>query len=201
MLGRPLTPTLSPRRGIKSGRIFEVKRHFAEVSGEGLRAAAIGEPGELCHGLSGRGDGYNGGRIKGAAPVRAAGTDEIRVGWLADTAKGRPRARTGPEPNGYRPSERPMTADLSALDIERRLTAIEATLPTFATKADIHSLRTDIQAMRTEWKSDLGEMKADLHAREARLIKWIAGLVVAGAAAAAGVAIAVNQILAAGVGG
>ena len=94
-----------------------------------------------------------------------------------------------------------MTADLSAIDIERRLTAIEATLPTFATKADIHSLRTDIQAMRTEWKSDLGEMKAELHAREARLIKWVAGLVVAGAAAAAGVAIAVNQILAAGVGG
>ena len=94
-----------------------------------------------------------------------------------------------------------MTADLSALDIARRLTDIEATLPTFATKADIHSLRTDIQAMRTEWKSDLGEMKAefgemkaDLHARETRLIKWIAGLVVAGAAAAAGVAIAVNQI-------
>ncbi len=93
-----------------------------------------------------------------------------------------------------------MTADLSALDIERRLTAIESTLPTFATKADIHSLRTDIQAMRTEWKSDLGEMKADLHAREARLIKWTAGLVVAGAAAA-GVAIAVNQIIASGVGG
>ena len=112
-----------------------------------------------------------------------------------------------------------MTADLSALDIERRLTAIEATLPTFATKADIHSLRTDIQAMRTEWKSDLGEMrsewkadlgemraefgemKADLHAREARLIKWVAGLVVAAAAAAAGVAIAVNQIFGPGVGG
>ena len=82
---------------------------------------------------------------------------------------------------------------------------MEATLPTFATKADIHSLRTDIQAMRTEWKSDLGEMKAefgemkaDLHAREARLIKWIAGLVVA---AAAGVAIAVNQVLGPGVAG
>ena len=55
--------------------------------------------------------------------------------------------------------------------------------------------------MRSEWKADLGEMKADLHAREARLIKWIAGLVVAGAAAAAGVAIAVNQILVPGVGG
>ncbi|MDE2868886.1 MAG: hypothetical protein OXR64_04280 [Chloroflexota bacterium] len=123
-----------------------------------------------------------------------------------------------------------MTADLSALDIERRLTAIESTLPTFATKADIHSLRVDSQAMRTEWKSELGEMrtewkselgdlrsewkadlgemkaafgemKADLHAREARLIKWIAGLVVAGAAAAAGVAIAVNQVLGPGVGG
>ena len=69
-----------------------------------------------------------------------------------------------------------------------------------------------MQAMRTEWKSDLGELRsewraefgelrAELHAREARLIKWVAGLVVAGAAAAAGVAIAVNQILAAGVGG
>ena len=62
--------------------------------------------------------------------------------------------------------------------------------------------------MRSEWKSDLGEMKADfvemkaeLHAREARLITWIAGLVVAGAAAAAGVAIAVNQIVGSGVGG
>ena len=93
-------------------------------------------------------------------------------------------------------------------DVERRLAAIKATLPTFATKADIHSLRADIQVMRSEWKSDLGEMKAefgemkaDLHAREARLIKWIAGLVVAGAAAAAGVAIAVNQVVGSGVGG
>ncbi len=123
-----------------------------------------------------------------------------------------------------------MTADLSALDIERRLTAIESTLPTFATKADIHSLRVEMQAMRTEWKSDLGEMrtewksdlsemrsewkadlgemkaefgelKAELHAREARLIKWIAGLMLAGVAAAAGLAIAVNQALGPGVGG
>ena len=41
-----------------------------------------------------------------------------------------------------------MTVDQSALDIERRLTAMEATLPTFATKADIHSLRVEMQAMR-----------------------------------------------------
>ena len=54
------------------------------------------------------------------------------------------------------------------------------------------SRKTDIQAMRSEWKTDLGEMKADLHAREARLIKWIAGLVVAAAAAAAAVALAVG---------
>ena len=47
--------------------------------------------------------------------------------------------------------------------------------------------------MQSEWKTDLGEINTDLHAREARLIKWIAGLVVAAAAAAAGVAIAVNQ--------
>ena len=105
-----------------------------------------------------------------------------------------------------------MTVDQSALDIERRLTAIEAMLPTFATKADIQALRVEMQAMRTEWKSDLGEMrsewkaefgdlKAELHAREARLIKWVAGLMLAGVAAAAGLAIAVNQVLAAGVGG
>ena len=120
-----------------------------------------------------------------------------------------------------------MTADLSALDIERRLTAIEAALPTFATKADIQALRVEIQAMRTEWKAEFGELKAELHAREARLIKWVATIarselrvvrsengagederlgertrkVVAGAAAAAGVAIGVNQVLGAGVGG
>ncbi len=93
-----------------------------------------------------------------------------------------------------------MTADLSALDIERRLTAIESTLPTFATKADIQSLRAEIQLMRSEWKTDLGDMKADLHEREARLIKWISGLMLAGVAAAAGLAIAVNQVLAGGAG-
>ena len=98
-----------------------------------------------------------------------------------------------------------MTADLSALDIERRLTAIEATLPTFATKVDIDSLRADIHVMRSEWKTELGEMRADFgetkaapHASEARLNKWIAGLVVA---APAGVAIAVNQVFGPAVGG
>ncbi len=41
-----------------------------------------------------------------------------------------------------------MTVDFTAIEIERRLTAIETTLPTLATKADL-------QAMRAEWKSDL----------------------------------------------
>ena len=45
-----------------------------------------------------------------------------------------------------------MTVDLTAIEIERRLTAIETTLetmlPTLATKADL-------QAARAEWKSDL----------------------------------------------
>ena len=50
-----------------------------------------------------------------------------------------------------------MTVDLTAIEIERRLTAIETTLETttFATKADIQSLKADIQAARAEWKSDL----------------------------------------------
>ena len=45
-----------------------------------------------------------------------------------------------------------MTVDLTAIEIERRLTAIETTLetmlPTLATKADL-------QAARAEWKSGL----------------------------------------------
>ena len=53
-----------------------------------------------------------------------------------------------------------MTAELNALDIERRLTRIEATLkanlPTFPTKADLHALET-------------------------RLIKWMVGSVMAAA--------------------
>ncbi|MDE2767416.1 MAG: hypothetical protein OXO54_11450 [Chloroflexota bacterium] len=48
-----------------------------------------------------------------------------------------------------------MTVDLTAIEIEQRLTAIETALPTFATKADIQSLRAEIQASRAEWKSDL----------------------------------------------
>ena len=52
-----------------------------------------------------------------------------------------------------------MTVDLTAIEIERRLTAIETTLettlPTFATKADIQSVKVDLQAARAEWKSDL----------------------------------------------
>ena len=47
-----------------------------------------------------------------------------------------------------------------------------------------------------ELRAEFGDLKAELHARETRLIKWLAGLMVAGvAAAAAGVAIAVNQII------
>lgn len=55
-----------------------------------------------------------------------------------------------------------MTVDLTAIEIERRLTAIETTLPTFATKADIqsakaemHSVKAEIHAARVEWKADL----------------------------------------------
>ena len=48
-----------------------------------------------------------------------------------------------------------MTVDLTAIEIERRLTAIETMLPTLATKTDFHSLRAEIQASRAEWKSDL----------------------------------------------
>ena len=122
-------------------------------------------------------------------------------GWLACTRKGRPNVRIGPKPNLNRLVGKATTADRLAPGIEQRLTAITAMLPMPDTKAGIYSPRAGIQAVESEWKADIGEMKADLHAREARLIKWIAGLVVVGAAAAAGVAIAVSQVSGPGVGG
>jgi len=64
--------------------------------------------------------------------------------------------------------------DLTAIEIERRLTAIETMLPTFATKADIQSLRTEIHASRAEWKSDL-------HSLTRRMVIAVLGSVTAAA--------------------
>ncbi|MCY3958485.1 MAG: hypothetical protein OXG65_09340 [Chloroflexi bacterium] len=58
-----------------------------------------------------------------------------------------------PEP---RFMEEPMTAELNALEIERRLTRIDALAATVATKADLHALET-------------------------RLIRWTVGSVLASA--------------------
>lgn len=55
-------------------------------------------------------------------------------------------------------TEEPMTAELNALDIERRLTRIDAIVATVATKADLHALET-------------------------RLIRWMVGSVVAASVA------------------
>ena len=70
-----------------------------------------------------------------------------------------------------------MTVDLTAIEIERRLTAIETTLPTFATKADIQLLRAEIQASRAEWTSDLHS-----------LTRWMVIAVLGSATAAATIA-------------
>ncbi len=55
-------------------------------------------------------------------------------------------------------TDEPMTAELNALDIERRLTRIDAIVATVATKADLHALET-------------------------RLIRWMVGSVVAASVA------------------
>ena len=60
-----------------------------------------------------------------------------------------------------------MTVGSTAIEIERRLTAIETTLPTLATKADL-------QAMRAEWKSDL-------HSLTPRMVTAVLGSVTAAA--------------------
>ena len=39
---------------------------------------------------------------------------------------------------------------------------------------DVAPATADIQPMRSESKAEFGELKAELHAREARLIKWVA---------------------------
>lgn len=86
------------------------------------------------------------------------------------------------------------TVELTAMEIERRLTAIESLLPTFATKADIQSIRADIQAVRAEWKSDLGTVTAELHAARAEwksdlhsLTRWMVVAVLGSVTAAAAV--------------
>ena len=56
-----------------------------------------------------------------------------------------------------------MTVDLTAIEIERRLTAIETALPTFATKADIQSLKADMHSLRAEIQASRAERKSDLH--------------------------------------
>ena len=72
-----------------------------------------------------------------------------------------------------------MTAELYALEIERRLTKIEATLeaklPTFATKADLHALET-------------------------RLIKWMVGSVLAAAMVTGTIVSVVEPVLDLGAG-
>ena len=74
-----------------------------------------------------------------------------------------------------------MTVDLTAIEIERRLTAIETTLetrlPTFATKADVNSLKADFQAVRAEWQSDLHS-----------LTRWMVVTVIGSVTAAATIA-------------
>ncbi len=62
-----------------------------------------------------------------------------------------------------------MTVDLTAIEIERRLTAIETMLPTFATKADIHSLKADMHLLRAEIQASRAEWKSDLH----NLTRWM----------------------------
>ncbi len=62
-----------------------------------------------------------------------------------------------------------MTVDLTAIEIERRLTAIETMLLTFATKADIHSLKADMHLLRAEIQASRAEWKADLHS----LTRWM----------------------------
>ena len=62
-----------------------------------------------------------------------------------------------------------MTVDLTAIEIERRLTAIETALPTFATKADIQSLKADMHSLRAEIQASRAEWKSDLHS----LTRWM----------------------------
>ncbi len=65
-------------------------------------------------------------------------------------------------------TEEPMTAELHALDIERRLTRIDAIVATVATKADLHALET-------------------------RLIKWMVGSVVAASVASGAIVSVISR--------
>ena len=81
-----------------------------------------------------------------------------------------------------------MTVDLTAIEIERRLTAIETTLetrlPTFATKADIQSVKADMHSLRAEIQASRAEWKSDLHS----LTRWMVVAVIGSVTAAATIA-------------
>ena len=74
-----------------------------------------------------------------------------------------------------------MTVDLTAIEIERRLTAIETILQTFATKADIQSLKADMHLLRAEIQASRAEWKSDLHS----LTRWMVIAVLGSITAAA----------------
>ena len=76
-----------------------------------------------------------------------------------------------------------MTVDLTTIETERRLAAIQTTLPTIATKADVHSLKADLLALRTEIQSSRAERKSDLHS----LTRWMVITVLGSIAAVAAI--------------
>ena len=52
-------------------------------------------------------------------------------------------------------------------------------------KEEIGDVRVELLALRAEFKEDIGTLRAELHQMEARLIRWMAGILVAGMVAAA----------------
>jgi hypothetical protein len=69
-------------------------------------------------------------------------------------------------------------------ELRSQVSAILATLPHLATKADVGDVRAEVVALRADLSAGLGQAKADLAAAETAIIKWIVATVLASAALA-----------------
>ncbi len=79
------------------------------------------------------------------------------------------------------------------------VSAIKATVPHLATKADIHATGADINSVRAEInlvRADMNFVRADICALETRIIRWIIGTTIAAASVAFTIAKFVNQVAA-----
>jgi hypothetical protein len=69
-------------------------------------------------------------------------------------------------------------------ELKSKVSAILATVPHLATKADVSDVRSAVAELRAEMSSEFGSLRADMAARETSFVKWMIATVLAAGALA-----------------